>query len=128
MASEKKYYTKDHDWIRLKDGKAYIGKTEFGLRNIGDMILIDLPSENEEVTEGDEIAYLEGAKGTISVCAPFGGIIAEINEDLLDKPEHLNKKCESTFIVAIFSEDGYDTSECLNNDEYEDYMFILSAE
>lgn len=128
MAPEKKFFTKEHEWIRIKEGKAYIGKTEFGMRDLGEMILIDLPSENEEVTQGDEIAYLEGAKSTVSICAPFDGIIAEINEALLDRPELLNRKCETTFILAIYNEAGYDTSECLNNDEYEDYMFIMSAE
>jgi glycine cleavage system H protein len=128
MAADKRYFTKEHDWIKMKEGKAYIGKTEFGIKNLGNMILVDLPSENEDVMEGDEIAFLEGAKDTATIYAPFDGVVAEVNEDLLDRPEMLNKKCETTFILVIYNEDGYDTSSCMNNDEYEDYIYLLGGE
>ena len=120
--AERKYYTKDHQWIRIKDGSLYIGITSYGLKDIGKMVLIDLPSENEEVTEGDEIAFLEGAKGTVSLYAPCDGVVAEVNEDLLDRPELLNQKSDSTYIVAIASEDDFDKSELLTGDEYDAFI------
>lgn len=120
--AEKKFYTREHQWVKFKDGNIYVGITSHGLKDIGKMILADLPSENEEVTEGDEIAYLEGSKGTVSLYAPYDGTIVEVNEDLLDRAELLNNHTEGTFIVALYNEDGFDKSELLTADEYDAYL------
>lgn len=120
--AEKKLYTREHQWVKFKDGNIYVGITAHGLKDIGKMILVDLPSENEEVTEGDEIAYLEGSKGTVSIYAPFDGTIVEVNEDLLDRPELLNKESDNTFIVALYNEGGFDKPELLTGGEYDAYL------
>ncbi len=124
MESGKKYYTKEHLWIRIKDGDAHIGVTACGLKDIGKLVLVDLPSENDEVSEGDEIAYLEGAKGTFSLYSPADGVVSRINEELLDRPELLNDQSDTTFILSLYNDEGFDTGQWLNEKEYGAYIKI----
>ncbi len=120
--AEDVYYTKDHDWIKIIDGYAYMGKAKQGLKDIGCMALTELPSVGTEVVSGDEIAFLEGAKGVSIIHSPFCGSIAKINEELLDRPEILNDNCEDTFIVAIYNKEGYDVKNLLNYGGYMEYL------
>lgn len=122
METGKKYYTKEHLWIRIKDGDATIGVTAFGLKDLGKLVLVDLPSENDEVSEGDEIAFLEGAKGTYGLYSPVDGVISRSNEELLDRPELLNDQSDTTFILAIYNDDGFDTGQWLSEKEYSAYI------
>ena len=125
MTAENKYYTKEHQWISFIDGIAQIGVTPYGLKDMGNLILVELPSVNEEVSKEDEIAFLEGAKSTLSLQSPFDGIIVLINQELLDRPEILNDQAETTFIVAICNNEGYDPSGFLNSDAYAAYLADL---
>jgi glycine cleavage system H protein len=122
MDAGRKYYTREHLWIAVKDGNARIGITAFGIKDIGKLVLVDLTSENDEVSAGDEIAFLEGAKGTVSLYSPVDGVVAQVNEELLDRPELLNEQSGATYIADICSDEGFETSQWMNAREYDAYL------
>lgn len=84
-------YTENDVWIKIKDGKAQIGVTDFLQRRGGDAVFVELPEKGRNVRRLEEIANFETIKAVLSVTSPFNGVIAEVNTLLNDKPELINE-------------------------------------
>ena len=84
-------YSSDHEWVRLEDGKARIGITDFAQDALGDVVFVDLPEVGAAVKAGDAISEVESTKSVSDIYAPVTGTVAEVNTDLADAPERLNE-------------------------------------
>lgn len=83
-------YSTDHEWVRLEDGRARVGITDYAQDALGDVVFVDLPSPGTEVALGDTIAEVESTKSVSDIYAPVAGTIAEVNSELGDAPERVN--------------------------------------
>ncbi|MEO7428145.1 MAG: glycine cleavage system protein GcvH [Acidimicrobiales bacterium] len=84
-------YSTDHEWIRLEDGKARVGITDYAQDALGDVVFVDLPEVGASVTAGQAISEVESTKSVSDIFAPVPGTVAEVNGDLADSPERLNE-------------------------------------
>lgn len=84
-------YSSDHEWVRLEDGKARVGITDFAQDALGDVVFVDLPEVGASVKAGESISEVESTKSVSEIYAPVTGTIAEVNGDLADSPERLNE-------------------------------------
>mgnify|MGYP000716395476 CR=1 FL=1 len=84
-------YSSDHEWIRLEDGKARIGITDYAQDALGDVVFVDLPEVGAVVTAGESVSEVESTKSVSDIYAPLAGTISEVNGDLADNPERLNE-------------------------------------
>lgn len=85
------YYTKEHEWAKkLDDGKVAVGVTDYAQSQLHDIVYVELPEEDAEVGVGEAIGAVESVKAVSDMYAPVGGVIVEVNEDLLDAPEKIN--------------------------------------
>lgn len=84
-------YSPDHEWVRLEDGKARVGITDFAQDALGDVVFVDLPEVGATVAAGESISEVESTKSVSDIYAPLAGTIAEVNGDLADSPERLNE-------------------------------------
>ncbi|MDK2962681.1 MAG: glycine cleavage system protein [Verrucomicrobiota bacterium] len=84
------YYAKTHEWLRLDDGAAVVGISDFAQNQLSDVTFVELPDVGREVEAGDEIAVVESVKAASDIYAPVAGTIVEINNDLEDNPELIN--------------------------------------
>ncbi len=83
-------YTKDHEWIELKDGIATIGITDFAQGELGDIIFIEFPDIDLQVKAGDSIGTIEAVKTVADIFTPLDGTVIEVNSELEDNPELTN--------------------------------------
>lgn len=83
-------YTKDHEWIRIEGGDAYIGITEFAQRELGDIVYIDIPSVGKEINHEDVFGTVEAVKTVSDLFMPVTGTITEVNKALDSQPELVN--------------------------------------
>lgn len=84
-------YTENHEWVAVDDdGKVRIGITDFAQDALGDVVFVDLPEVGAEVTAGEAFAEIESTKSVADVYAPISGIVAAMNEVLIDAPETIN--------------------------------------
>ncbi len=83
-------YTEDDIWVKIENGKAQIGLTDFLQRQAGDVVFAELPEKGMAVSRGMEIFSFETIKSVITIASPFDGVIAGINGALADKPELIN--------------------------------------
>ncbi|MBW2619678.1 MAG: glycine cleavage system protein GcvH [Deltaproteobacteria bacterium] len=85
------YYDKNHFWARVEGELVVMGATEFTSKLAGEITYVDLPEEEDEVTQGKPFGSIESGKWVGRVYAVVSGEVSEINEDLEDEPEAINE-------------------------------------
>ena len=83
-------YTKDHEWVKIENGIATIGITDYAQGELGDIIFIELPEPGDEFMAKDSIGTIEAVKTVADIYAPMQGKISELNPILEDEPECIN--------------------------------------
>ncbi len=84
-------YSKDHEWVRVEsDGVAVIGVTDFAAGQLGDVVYVDLPEVDSEITAGTEMGEIESTKSVSDLFSPLDGTVIEINDAVVDSPELVN--------------------------------------
>ena len=86
------FYTDQHEWIRLENGEAYIGITEYAQEQLGDIVFVELPEIGKVLLKGDEAAIVESVKAASEVYMPVGGEVLAINEALEQDPALVNRE------------------------------------
>ena len=110
-------YTKSHEWLRMEDGVAVVGITDFAQDALGDVVFINLPQEGDETAAGESFGDVESVKAVSELICPVTGTVCAVNEELLDAPELLNQDPYGAWIIKV--DNITDTEELLEADEYE---------
>lgn len=101
-------YSSDHEWVRLEDGKARIGITDYAQDALGDVVFVDLPEVGATVAAGESVSEVESTKSVSDIYAPVAGTVAEVNGDLADNPERLNEDPYGEGWIFSITVDGDD--------------------
>ncbi|HIY25413.1 MAG TPA: glycine cleavage system protein GcvH [Candidatus Brachybacterium merdigallinarum] len=84
-------YSKDHEWVRVEDdGTAVIGVTDYAAEQLGDVVYVDLPEKDDEISAGTEMGEIESTKSVSDLFSPLDGTVLEINQAVVDAPELVN--------------------------------------
>ena len=83
-------YTKDHEWIKIENGIATVGITDYAQGQLGDIIFIELPEIGDSVQAEDSIGTIEAVKTVADIYSPMKGEISEVNVNLEDNPDSIN--------------------------------------
>jgi len=83
-------YTKDHEWIRIESDVAYVGITDFASKELGDIVFVEVETEDEELTKEDTFGSIEAVKTVSDMFMPVSGEVLEFNQILEDAPETIN--------------------------------------
>ncbi|KOR24938.1 glycine cleavage system protein GcvH [Clostridium sp. FAM 1755] len=121
-------YTKDHEWIRVEDNKAYIGITDCAQRMLGDIVFVELPEVDDEIEKGGTFATIESVKAASDSYMPASGTVIEINEELEDNPAALNEEPYENWIIAIELKDKNELEELIKPEDYETICAKLEEE
>ncbi len=84
-------FTEEHEWLRPEGDLVVVGITRHAAEQLGDIVFVDLPEPETEVSKGDEIVVIESVKAASDILAPIDGEIVEINEALKDNPALVNE-------------------------------------
>ncbi|PKI82526.1 hypothetical protein MVES_003362 [Malassezia vespertilionis] len=115
-AAVKTLYTPEHEWIRYDDAsnEGVIGITNHAQDSLGDVVFIELPSADLEVAKGDQIGSIESVKAASDIYSPVNGIVTDVNVQLGDQPNLVNKSAEADVKLSNPS----DLDELLNEEAY----------
>ncbi len=83
-------YTKDHEWLKIEDGVATVGITEFAQGELGDIVYVDIESVDEIIDKDEVFGSVEAVKTVSDLFMPLSGEVIAFNEDLEDTPEKVN--------------------------------------
>ena len=84
-------YTNEHEWIRLEGDEAYVGITDYAQEQLGDIVFVDVTTEGETLGKGEVFGTIEVVKTVSDLFLPIGGEVLEINPELEEHPELVNK-------------------------------------
>ncbi len=111
-------YMKSHEWVKFLDDKtALVGISDHAQSELGDLVFVNLPLPEDTVTAGEPFADVESVKAVSDVYCPVTGMVAEINEALLDKPELLNQDPYGAWMIKVTQ--VTDHADLLSAEEYE---------
>lgn len=88
---ENLFYTKDHEWLRVEGDTAYIGITDFAQGELGDIVFVEINTLGETLKKEDVLGTIEAVKTVSDVFMPVSGEILEVNPELEQAPELVNK-------------------------------------
>ena len=115
---ENMYYSTDHEWVRVEGEKAYIGITDFAQEHMGDIVFVELPEPDSEISAGEQVGVIESVKAVSSMFSPVSGTIIAINEALEDAPELLNEDPYENHILIVQMSDSGDLDALLTSAKY----------
>lgn len=114
------YYTNSHEWVKVEDGFAYIGITDYAQESLGEIVFIELPEEDDSVEAGEEFSAIESVKAASDVLSPVTGTVVEVNTELEDGPELINADAFGNWIVKVELEDESELEKLLNAEQYKE--------
>lgn len=84
------YYHEEHCWARVEGDTVIVGMTDFFQSEAGNIVFVDLPEEEDDVSQGEVCGKIQSRKWIGKLVAPVSGEISEINEDLEDDATLIN--------------------------------------
>lgn len=90
MYPENVKYTKEHEWVRVENGTAVVGITDYAQEQLGDVVYVELPDIGAELTQFTTCGTIESVKTVSDLYAPVSGEVVKINEELDESPELIN--------------------------------------
>ncbi|MDU1539876.1 MAG: glycine cleavage system protein GcvH [Paeniclostridium sordellii] len=112
-------YCKEHTWVKLEDDYAYIGITDYAQDQLGEILFVEMPEVEDEITKGKDFGVVESSKVASDLIAPISGEVVEINEALEDEPEAINEDSYEAWIIKVKVSDTDELESLLNSDGYE---------
>lgn len=118
------FYTKEHEWVSIEDEEtAVVGITDYAQNALGDITFVELPSIGQEVDQFEQLASVESVKAASDIFCPMSGEVIEVNEQLENRPELINKSCyEKGWLAKIRITDLEEKSNLMTADEYESFL------
>lgn len=110
-------FSKSHEWVKEEGGLMVIGISDFAQNALGDVVFVNLPEVGDEVTAGEAFGDVESVKAVSDLVSPVTGVVAAVNEELLDSPELLNSAPYDSWLIKV--ENVTDTEELLSAAAYE---------
>ena len=121
--AQKTWYTREHEWVRLEDGVAACGITDYAQSQLGDVVFVELPEVGARFARQAAAAVVESTKAANDVYAPVSGEIVAVNERLEDEPELVNASAEDQgWFFRIKLDDEGELEELLDGDAYQTFV------
>ena len=120
---ENLFYTKDHEWLKLDGDIATIGITDFAQKELGDMVFVDVDWVDEELDAEEAFGTIEAVKTVSDMFMPVAGTVIELNEQLDDQPELINKDAYGEgWIIKIKVADASEVEAMLTAEQYKELI------
>lgn len=116
-------YTEEHEWIAVEGDIATVGITDYAQGELGDLVFVELPEVDDEVTLGESFGTVEAVKAVSDLFAPLSGVVTEINQVLADDPETVNKDPYGDgWMIKIKISDADEMSGLLSAEAYKELV------
>ena len=112
-------YTDEHIWVRADGDEMIIGVSDYAQDQLGEVVYVDLPSEGDIFSAGDEFGEVESIKSVNKLFMPVSGEVTAVNGDLDGTPTLLNASCyDKGWLIRVKPEDSASINGLLSADAY----------
>lgn len=117
-------YSEEHEWVRVEsDGIVAVGITEFAAGELGDVVFVELPELDSEVTQFGQFGEVESVKAVSELYSPVSGKVVERNESVVEKPELVNESpFESGWLVKVALSDLAELDKLMTAEQYDTHL------
>ena len=116
-------YTKDHEWIRVKDAIGIVGITDFAQNELGDVVFLEIETIGETLKKGETFGTIEAVKTVSDLFMPVSGEVLEANPELENTPALINSDSYGEgWIIKVKIADTADLSGLLSAEEYKSML------
>ncbi len=125
------YYSREHEWVKLKGKLARVGVTDYAQRKLGDVVYVEIPEVGKQVkqmaepkTKEMELGAIESIKAVSTIYSPLSGKIKETNAELQKHPELVNKSPYDEGWICILEPSALKTElkNLMNAKEYAEHL------
>ena len=107
--------------MKVEGDFGYIGITDYAQHELGNIVYVDMPEIDDEVTIDEDFGAVESVKAASDLISPVSGIVVEVNEALENTPELLNKDAFGNWIIKVELSDKAELDKLMNAKAYEDF-------
>ena len=115
------FYSEDHEWVKVKGDKAYIGITDYAQHSLGSIVYVELPEVDAELTAGETFGTVESVKAASDMFIPVNGTVVEVNEALVDDPALVNEDAFENWMIVVEMSDKSQLENLLSAEAYEEF-------
>lgn len=112
------YYSESHEYVRVEGEYGYVGITDYAQSQLGNVVYVDMPEEDDEVTAGEEFGAVESVKAASDLFSPVSGTVVEVNSALEDEPELINQDAFGNWIMKVRLSDPSELENLLDAEAY----------
>lgn len=120
-------YSKEHEWVLIQGDLAIVGISDYAQNSLGDIVFLETRPIGEKLDSKQSFGTVESVKAAEDLYAPIGGEIAEINQDLIKKPEEINSKPYDSWIIKIKSFNKSDYDNLMDFSAYQEFIKTLES-
>tara|TARA_B100001142_G_C14348203_1_gene660900 strand:+ start:899 stop:1276 length:378 start_codon:yes stop_codon:yes gene_type:complete len=115
-----RYYTKEHEWIKVEEpGIGIIGITDHAQCELGDVVYVELPDNGTTITSMEKMGEIESVKAVSDLFSPVTAEVLEQNEEILTSPEKVNEDpFGSGWLVKVKLTNESELENLMNSDAY----------
>lgn len=115
------YYSESHEYVRVEGDYGFIGITDYAQNALGNVVYVDMPEVDDEVTAGEEFGAVESVKAASDLMSPVSGTVVEVNEALEDSPELVNQDAYENWIIKVEMSDKSELDSLMDAAAYETF-------
>lgn len=116
-------FTKDHEWVKVEGNTAIVGITDFAQSELGDIVFVEIETEDEELEKEQVFGTIEAVKTVSDLYMPVSGKVVEVNEELESKPELVNKEpYDGGWMIKIEMNNPEQLGELLSTSQYKELI------
>ena len=121
------YYTEEHEWARIEGNIAIVGITDYAQKELKNVVFVELPKVGDKLTFQKDLGYVESTKSVNAVLSPVSGEVVEVNNNLEESPELVNKDPYGEgWMVKVKMSNASELSQLFNSREYSELMDNLA--
>ena len=118
-------YSESHEWIKYNEKKkeATVGITDYAVKQLADLVHIDLPKVGDNVEQGSPFGEIESVKTVADLVSPLTGKIIEVNKDVGGDLDTLKEEpFEDGWLIKIKPSDPAELESLMTKKEYEEFL------
>ena len=112
------YYSESHEYVKVEGNVGYVGITDHAQHELGNVVYVDMPEVDDEVTAGEEFGAVESVKAASDLFSPVSGTVLEVNEALEDEPGLVNQDPYANWIMKVELSDSSDLDNLMDAAAY----------
>ena len=116
------YYCESHEYVRVDGEFGYIGITDYAQHELGNVVYVDMPEVDDEVTAGEEFGAVESVKAASDLNSPVSGTVVEVNEALEEEPGLINKDAFENWIIKVQMSDASELEGLMDAAAYKAFI------